>query len=676
MKKGMSLQMKLILVLLGSAVIPLVVVSVISVINSMSELKKVEFEKLEAIRDAKQQELLAKLHEAEQITNTLSKSMIVKYATNDLIRYHNEANLSPNGLYYIDRKAKTKSYQQIHDEIHPFLEEYVKGFGFYDIFVICAAHGHVMYSWAKEDDFGENLGSGKYRDTHLADAWSHAVREGDQMITDVKPYAPSNNDPALFITSPVYINGEIKSIVAIQMSLDDINTIVQNSSGMGETGEVYLVGDDLLMRSDSRFLDDGKTSILKQKVDTESVHEALKGKSGLGMITDYRGEKVLSAYVQMGMVDKLHADFEWAVIAEIDQKEAFHGVNRIRNISFIIVGVTILLLILLGVLFARSIALPISKFTDVLNNSSLQIASASNQLSSSSQEIANGATEQASTIEETTSSMEELASMVKQNADNSAEASLLADKTSTISTDGYSKMEQMLASMGEINKSSDEIKKIIKVIDDIAFQTNILALNAAVEAARAGEAGMGFAVVADEVKNLANRSASAAKETAAMIEDSLQRTEEGLDIATKLAEVFKEIVANVNKVTEMSKEVETASRQQDEGINQVNKAIVTFDEVVQSNASSAEETASSAEEMQAQVETLNEIVGKLVALVTGQQQGSAGQQVRYLDHDHEIKKIDIKKGSVNKDTVKIEKKEISPNKVIPFEEDDEFVDFG
>ncbi|MCK4797578.1 MAG: chemotaxis protein, partial [Spirochaetes bacterium] len=262
------------------------------------------------------------------------------------------------------------------------------------------------------------------------------------------------------------------------------------------------------------------------------------------------------------------------------QKGKMENMITLSNSLMIVLAiVSIILGVILAILITRSIVGPLSKVTDTLKNSSSQIALASNQLSSSSQEIANGATEQASSIEETTSSMEELASMVRQNAGNSKEASTLSEKASGASQTGYNQMEIMLESMTEINKGSDQIRKIIKVIDDIAFQTNILALNAAVEAARAGEAGMGFAVVADEVKNLANRSAEAAKETSGMIEDSIKKTEGGLEIATKLSEVFKEVLANVQKVTEMVKEVETASKQQDMGINQTNKAIIQLDEV-------------------------------------------------------------------------------------------------
>lgn len=340
-----------------------------------------------------------------------------------------------------------------------------------------------------------------------------------------------------------------------------------------------------------------------------------------------------------------------------------------RNISFIsttLLIVITLIIIVIGFLQANLISKPIFNLTKLLSSGSLEISSASEQLSRASQEISNGATEQAATIQETSASMEELSSMVKQNFENSQESSLLVVKTSEITENGYSEMENMLESMNAINKSSDDIKNVIDVIEDISFQTNMLALNAAVEAARAGEAGMGFAVVADEVKSLANRSSDNAKEISKMIKESIKRTEEGVEKAQKLSEIFKEILSNVKKVTEMSKEIELASKQQDIGIGQVNKAVIQFDSVVQSNAAGAEETASSAEELQSQVESLNEIVDSLITLVTGKK-----NDVSSVDMKKNIKNIQIKEP--NRDKKKLITVE-TPKKRISFENDEDFMD--
>lgn len=361
--------------------------------------------------------------------------------------------------------------------------------------------------------------------------------------------------------------------------------------------------------------------------------------------------------------------------------ESNHAVSAIiDNIAgFISAGLAVLLLLSLGValLITRSVTGQITRAVGDLSGSSNQISAASRQLARSSQDIASGAIEQASSIEETSSSMEELASMVKQNAVNAKAASILADKTAEVSDSGHVHMESMLGSMRSINQGSAQIKKIMKVIDDIAFQTNILSLNAAVEAARAGEAGMGFAVVADEVKNLANRSAAAARETAEMIETSIERTSEGLALAEKLAEVFRDIRSNAGKLAEMSREVETASSQQDVGIEQVNKAILQFDQVVQANAASSEETASAATELQSQVQALNELVGLMLRIVTRKSAGFPAAEAPAPAKEAAVRPAPVAGAAESAPgqtpgEPRAEPRPASPQRLIPFDDDEEY----
>jgi methyl-accepting chemotaxis protein len=239
--------------------------------------------------------------------------------------------------------------------------------------------------------------------------------------------------------------------------------------------------------------------------------------------------------------------------------------------------------------------------------------------------LAEGSSEQAASIEETSSSLEELSSMTKRNADNSQKANELSRQTRTAADKGVADMQEMNTAMAAIKASSDDIAKIIKTIDEIAFQTNILALNAAVEAARAGEAGMGFAVVADEVRNLAQRSAQAAKETAAKIEGAISKTGQGVTLSGKVAEALNDIVTKARQVDELAAEVAGASREQTEGITQINTAVGQMDKVTQSNAASAEESAAAAQELNAQAEIMKQSVAELLRLVGGQALASPAQ---------------------------------------------------
>ncbi len=260
-----------------------------------------------------------------------------------------------------------------------------------------------------------------------------------------------------------------------------------------------------------------------------------------------------------------------------------------------------------------SINMVVKSINEVLSNinaASEQVASGSKQMSDSSMALSQGATEQASSIEELTASLEEVSSQTKLNAENAGEANELAETAKANAEHGNRQMQDMLKAMVEINDSSSNISKIIKVIDEIAFQTNILALNAAVEAARAGQHGKGFAVVAEEVRNLAARSANAAKETTDMIEGSIKKTEGGTRIANDTAKALNEIVGNIAKVANLVSDIAIASNEQASGVAQINQGIMQVSQVVQTNSATAEESAAASEELSGQAALLSEMVGK------------------------------------------------------------------
>ncbi len=284
--------------------------------------------------------------------------------------------------------------------------------------------------------------------------------------------------------------------------------------------------------------------------------------------------------------------------------------------------------LLVGVVIAWWIASGVTRrITAVagrLATESEKTGSAAVQVAQASQSMASGASQQAASLEETSSSLHEMASMTSRNSDNAQNAKALANQARQTADAGAVDMEQMKTAMSAIKGSSTEISKIIKTIDEIAFQTNILALNAAVEAARAGEAGLGFAVVADEVRNLAQRCAGAAKETAEKISASTEKSEQGARISEKMASNLAAIVDKTRQLDERIAEIAQSSHEQSEGISQLNSAVASMDKITQDNAALAEESSASAEELKSQAEQVRLAVEDLLRMAGAGTQLEAG----------------------------------------------------
>ena len=263
----------------------------------------------------------------------------------------------------------------------------------------------------------------------------------------------------------------------------------------------------------------------------------------------------------------------------------------------------------------RNTTAALRRITARMAGSARAVADASEQITTTSQTLAQGAARQAASLEETSSSGQEMSAMTQRNAENAARATTLMTEVDRAVKDANRSLDQMLASMGEINASSEKIARIIKVIDEISFQTNILALNAAVEAARAGEAGMGFAVVADEVRSLAQRCAGAARDTSGLIEESIRTSTSGSTRLNDMVEVIRGITNSASEVSRLVDEVNHGSQEQARGVDHMARTLAQVEQVTQQTAAAAEQSASAAGSMDAQARTLKEAVQELVTVV-------------------------------------------------------------
>ncbi len=596
------------------------------------------------------------------------------------------ANGQPLGSkHLLDRAPGNTAYNRLHGRIHPVIRNYLEKFGYYDIFLVAPDSGDIVYSVFKELDYTTSLNDGPYARTNFGEAFRKANAASDKdavIVVDYARYFPSYEDPAGFVASPIFDGEEKVGVLIFQFPIDRVNAIMTQRDGLGESGESYLVGPDLLMRSDS-FLDPVNHSVRASfaqpasgKVDTAASREALAGKSGKEIVIDYNGNPVLSAYTPLQM-----GGLNWALLAEIDEVEALAPVRTLTHLAWIIGLLTAVGVAVTAWLMARSIVRPVSQVKDMLKalesgdldhrlamnrsdeigemagtlngfadnmkeevlkafeklaagdltfqasgvirqplamtNAALngtmtyiranseQVAAGAEQVAGTSQSLSQGATSQASSMEEIAASITEITSQTQSNADNAAQALQLAGEARKAAETGDGKMVEMVTAMDEIENASEDIARIIKTIDEIAFQTNLLALNAAVEAARAGQHGKGFAVVAEEVRNLAARSAKAAKETAELIEGSVSKVRAGSNIAADTAEALRDIVNGIVKVNDLTTEIAAASNEQAEGLSQVNQGLQQIEQITQQTNASAEEAAATAEELSSQAQQLS-----------------------------------------------------------------------
>lgn len=636
--KNMKIEKKLIVIMLALSLIPALIISVISYTQASDALQEDSFEKLTATKAIK----------TNQVENYFGqkKSEVYVLSENPLI-----IESLPQFAEAFKGGMDSSEWKSLDAEYGPLMDDIISKLGYYDLFLI-DTEGNIVFTVAKEADLGTNLRTGEYSNSNLASAYS--LGNSEISYVDMEMYEPSS-EPAMFIAGPVYKDGKEIGVLAFQMSVEEIDAIMNERSGLGETGETYLVGEDKLMRSDSRFEED--STILVKEVDTQGVREGLAGKDDTKIFNDYRGIPVLSSYT---LIEFDH--FNWVLLAEIDESEAMEATTTLKYLyiaSMIIIGIIVAAV---AYYFSRTITRPINYIVGItgkiaegdltvaiendsedeigiltesvqqmlfnlkkligdIRTSSSLLASTAEEISSSSEEISSvstgisnsvveiskGAAAQSTKSEDVSKVMFDLTEAVQdvainsqKTAENAKESNELINGLGTITRELLDKMDSIKAATSDsaetimdLDSKSKQIGEIVNLITSIADQTNLLALNAAIEAARAGEHGRGFAVVADEVRKLAENSGNAANQ----IEDIIHEIQTGTNNAVNSMQHGTEEVLN--------------------GAEALNEAANVIERVVESGSTIAgmiQDIAAAAQEQSASIQEISAAIDEVAAI--------------------------------------------------------------
>ncbi len=563
------------------------------------------------------------------------------------------ANPNPLGeKHKLDTGGEGFSYDRIHARIHPSIRAFLEAFGYYDIFLVDAESGMVVYTVFKELDYATSLKDGSYANSKLGEVYQKAIqaKAGTVVMSDFARYFPSYEAAAGFVAAPIHdLTGTLLGVAAFQFPVSILNEIMGERTGLGETGETYLVGSDGLMRSDSfrypetHSIEASFRNPEQGSVDNEFVRKALAGESGSVVTTNHAGANTLMAYTSLPL-----GETTWALIAEIDETEAFAPVSALRWQASLILALSVLIVGVLAFVTKRSIMHPLGgepdemervaaaiadgdltqEFRDreratgvyaALGTMNLQlrklvgdiglcganIASAAEETSSITAESSQRVADQQRETSAVAAAITEMSSSIQTVAQHASEASSASQNVATQTERGRAVVSRTLEAIGEladkigslesvmgtVEQSSSEIGTVLEVIRSIADQTNLLALNAAIEAARAGEQGRGFAVVADEVRNLARKTQEATVDIESMI--------------TALQQTTHQAVQEMKSGRDLSSQAVAAAGEADAALGGIYDETSTMSDMNLQIASAAEQQSQVAEEINANVERIN-----------------------------------------------------------------------
>lgn len=595
--RSKSLRTRLALTFTLAAVLPAACLALLVVVQTSRQLARDGFERLENLRQFKAQRVGDFLDRQFRNLSLLAKIQEVEGLVGELHEYHDQANADGGTDFPVDRAEYRRILEGGVRRLGPYIEELAPE----EMFLVCAPHGHVMFSLGQSRILGKRLDSPELREAPLAALWRRTLETGQPQMSDLFRHPLTGEDPLLFLSSPVRDEGGVGALLFLQVSGEMLDRLLQDTGHeFGETGETYLVGDDSLMRTQSR-LGAGRT-VLEQRVDTEPLRRAREGLAGTASALDYRGHRVLSSYADMGLARRFGSPFDWYILAEVDRAEAFALVRRLSWFTVAFATGFSLLGALAGMGVAHGIGEPIQRLATAANevaagnlaatvapygredaigtltnafatmarnlreqNGQMQesiqsLGAAIGEIAATSTQLAANSTEASAAVAEVGTTVEEVRQTSQVAERKAGEVAGEADNLARTAAGGRAATEDAVAGMGRIKEEMDYVAEsivqlseqtqsigdIIGAVNDLADQSNLLSVNAAIEAAKAGEYGKGFAVVAREIRSLSDQSREATRQVKTILDDIRKATSAAVmatERATKSVEAGGKLAA-------------------------------------------------------------------------------------------------------------------------------------